>query len=77
MQKMNLPKVCSSSVCKAVKDMNSFEHIDETIASLDDGLSKARLPQSMKLYRATRANSSTACATTKPRSITTKHASSN
>ena len=56
MQKMNLPKVCSHSVCKAVKDMNSFEHIDETIASLDDGLSKARLPQSMKLYRAIKTN---------------------
>lgn len=56
MQKMDIPRVCSPSVCKAVKDMNSFEHIDETISSLDDGLSKARLPQSMKLYRAIKTN---------------------
>lgn len=56
MQEMNLPRACSPSVCKAVKDMNSFEHIDETISSLDEGLSKARLPQSMKLYRAIKTN---------------------
>lgn len=56
MQKMNLPRGFSPSVCKAVKDMNSFEHIDQTIASLDDGLSRARLPQSMKLYRAIKTN---------------------
>lgn len=56
MQEMNLPRGCSPSVCKAVKDMNSFEHIDETISSLDEGLSKARLPQSMKLYRAIKTN---------------------
>lgn len=56
MQEMNLPRDCSPSVCKAVKDMNSFKHIDETISSLDEGLSKARLPQSMKLYRAIKTN---------------------
>lgn len=56
MQEMNLPRGCSPSVCKAVKDMNSFEHIDETISSLDEGLSRARLPQSMKLYRAIKTN---------------------
>lgn len=56
MQGMNLQRGCSPSVCKAVKDMNSLEHIDETISSLDEGLSKARLPQSMKLYRAIKTN---------------------
>lgn len=56
MQKMDVPKGCMPSICKAVKDTNSLEHIDETIASLDDGLSKARLPQSMKLYRAIKTN---------------------
>lgn len=56
MQEMDLPRGCSPSVCKAVKDINSFEHIDETISSLDEGLSNARLPQSMKLYRAIKTN---------------------
>lgn len=56
MQEMNIPRNCYPSICTAVKDMNSLEHIDSTLASLDDALSKARLPQSMKLYRAIRTN---------------------
>ncbi len=52
MQEMNIPRNCYPSIYTAVKAMDSLEHIDSTLASLDDGLSKARLPQSMKLYRA-------------------------
>lgn len=56
MQEMNIPRNCYPSICTAVKGMDSLEHIDSTLESLDDGLSKARLPQSMKLYRAIRTN---------------------
>ena len=56
MQEMNIPRSCYPSICTAVKGMDSLEHIDSTIASLDDGLSKSRLPQSMKLYRAIKTN---------------------
>lgn len=56
MQKMNIPRNCYPSICTAVKGMDSLEHIDSTLANLDDGLSKSRLPQSMKLYRAIKTN---------------------
>lgn len=56
MEEMNLPKNCFPSICKTIKDINSLEHIDETISSLDEGLSRTRLPQSMKLYRAIKTN---------------------
>lgn len=56
MQEMNIPRNCYPSICTAVKGMDSLEHIDSTLSSLDEGLSKARLPQSMKLYRAIRTN---------------------
>ena len=51
-----MPRNCYPSICTAVKSMDSLEHIDSTLASLDDGLSKSRLPQSMKLYRAIKTN---------------------
>lgn len=56
MKKMNIPHNCYPSICTAVKGMDSLEHIDSTLASLDDGLSKSRLPQSLKLYRAIKTN---------------------
>ena len=56
MQEINIPRNCYPSICTAVKGMDSLAHIDSTLSSLDDGLSKARLPQSMKLYRAIRTN---------------------
>lgn len=56
MQKINIPHNCYPSICTAVKGMDSLEHIDSTLASLEDGLSKSRLPQSMKLYRAIKTN---------------------
>lgn len=56
MQEVNIPRNCYTSICMAVKSMDSLEHIDGTLASLDDGLSKSRLPQSMKLYRAIKTN---------------------
>lgn len=48
----NIPHNCYPSICTAVKDMDSLEHIDSTLSNLDEGLSKARLSNSMKLYRA-------------------------
>lgn len=51
-QQRNIPHNCYPSICTAVKDMDSLEHIDSTLSNLDEGLSKARLPNSMKLYRA-------------------------
>lgn len=56
MKEIDIPHNCYSSVCAAVKDMDSLEHIDDTLANLDEGLSKSRLPQSMKLYRAIKTN---------------------
>ena len=56
MAEMNIPRSCYPSVCTAVKSMDSLEHIDTTLANLDEGLSKSRLPQSMKLYRAIKTN---------------------
>ena len=51
-QQRNIPHNCYPSICTAVKDMDSLEHIDSTLSNLDEGLSKARLSKSMKLYRA-------------------------
>lgn len=56
MQEKNIPRNCYPSICTAVKGMDSLEHIDSTLADLDEGLSKSRLPQSMKLYRAIKTN---------------------
>lgn len=56
MAEINIPRSCYPSVCTAVKGMDSLEHIDTTLANLDEGLSKSRLPQSMKLYRAIKTN---------------------
>lgn len=56
MQEMNIPHNCYPSICTAVKGMDSLQHIDSTLTNLDDGLSKARLPQSIKLYRAIKTN---------------------
>lgn len=55
----HIPNNCYPTINTAIKYLNSFKHIDETIKQLDDGLSKARLPQSMKLYRAIKSNSNT------------------
>ena len=51
-QQRNIPHNCYPSICTAVKDMDSLEHIDSTLSNLDEGLSKAKLSKSMKLYRA-------------------------
>jgi len=50
----DIPSGCYTSINKSVKDLNNYHHIDETIEQLDEGLSKAQLPCSMKLYRAIR-----------------------
>lgn len=51
-QQRNIPHNCYPSICTAIKDMDSLEHIDSTLSNLDEGLSKARLSKSIKLYRA-------------------------
>lgn len=52
MQQRGLPP--NSHVCarSAIQSMDRSVHIDETIAQLEDGIGKTRLPKSMKLYRA-------------------------
>lgn len=59
MQELNVPSKCYASACLAVKDMDSLKHIDSTLSSLDEGLSKSKLPESMKLYRAIKTNGET------------------
>lgn len=56
LEKLDIPKNCLTSMNSAIKNFNSLEHIYETIKQLDDGLSKARLPESMKVYRAIKSN---------------------
>lgn len=51
-QQRNIPHNCYPSICTAIKDMDSLEHIDSTLSNLDEGLSKSRLSKSIKLYRA-------------------------
>ena len=55
----HIPNNCYPTINTAIKNLNSFQHIDETIEQLDAGLSKARIPQSMKLYRAVKSKSTT------------------
>ena len=56
LNEINISSNCYSSVCTAIKSKNSLSHIESTLVNLDEGLSKARLPQSMKLYRAIKTN---------------------
>ena len=56
LNEINISSNCYSSVCTAIKSKNSLAHIESTLVNLDEGLSKARLPQSMKLYRAIKTN---------------------
>ena len=53
----NLPNACKASINKSVQSMDRFNHIDETVAELDDALSKTQLINSMKVYRAVKGNS--------------------
>ncbi len=53
---MNIPRNCYSPICTAVSGMDKLKHIDITIESLDEGLSKSKLPESIKLYRAIKTN---------------------
>lgn len=53
---MNIPRNCYSPICTAVSGMDKLKHIDTTIESLDEGLSKSKLPESIKLYRAIKTN---------------------
>lgn len=55
----HIPNNCYPTINTAIKHLNSFQHIDETIKQLDDGLSKARIPQFMKLYRAVKSKTTT------------------
>lgn len=53
----NIPNNCYPTINTAIKHFDSYEHIDETIKQLDEGLSKSSLPHSVKLYRAIKSNS--------------------
>ena len=49
---LDLPGSSKASMFTATKNMNNLNHIDETINSLDDALSKSYINESVKVYRA-------------------------
>lgn len=51
-EETSLPRSCKASVNMTIKHLYALKHIDSTLSSLDEGLSKTQLPTSMKLYRA-------------------------
>lgn len=51
LQQYGLPNKYVAAVQTSVRNLDSYHHLDETLASLDKGLSTS-LPESMKLFRA-------------------------
>lgn len=56
MEQMEIPQNSRVSVRSAIQLMDRCTHIDETIASLDEGLGNTHLDKSMKLYRAVKSS---------------------
>ena len=56
MEGMGLKQNSRVSVRSAMQSMHRCNHIDETIASLDEGLGSTNMPKSMKLYRAVKSS---------------------
>lgn len=56
MEKMGLQQSARVSVRTAISSMDRCTHIDQTIASLEDGLGKTQLEKPMKLYRAVKSS---------------------
>ena len=56
MEEIGLKQNSRVSVRSAMQSMNRCTHIDETIASLEEGLGSTNIPKSMKLYRAVKSS---------------------
>ena len=56
MEQIGLQQNSRVSVRSAMQSMDRCTHIDETIASLEDGLGSTNMPKSMKLYRAVKSS---------------------
>ena len=56
MEQMGIQQNSRVSVRSAMQSMDRCTHIDETIASLDEGLGSTHLDKSMKLYRAVKSS---------------------
>ena len=56
MEQMGIQQNSRVSVRSAMQSMDRCAHIDETIASLDEGLGSTHLDKSMKLYRAVKSS---------------------
>ena len=56
MEEIGLKQNSRVSVRSAMQSMNRCTHIDETIASLEEGLGSTNIPKSMKLYRAAKSS---------------------
>ena len=56
MEQIGLKQNNRVSVRTAIQSMDRCKHIDETIASLEDGLGRTNMPKSMKLYRAVKSS---------------------
>ena len=56
MEQIGLKQNSRVSVRSAMQSMHRCTHIDETIASLEEGLGSTNMPKSMKLYRAVKSS---------------------
>lgn len=56
MEQIGLKQNSRVSVRSAMQSMDRCTHIDETIASLEEGLGSTNMPKSMKLYRAVKSS---------------------
>ena len=56
MEKIGLKQESRVSIRSAMQSMHRCTHIDETIASLEEGLGSMNMPKSMKLYRAVKSS---------------------
>ncbi len=56
MEQIGLKQNSYVSVRSAMQSMHRCTHIDETIASLEEGLGSTNMPKSMKLYRAVKSS---------------------
>lgn len=56
MTQLGIPNNCQVSVRAAIREMDNYTHIDDTVKALNDGLADTRLPSSMVLYRAVKSS---------------------
>lgn len=56
MSQLGIPNNCQVSVRAAIREMDNYTHIDDTVKSLNEGLADTRLPSSMVLHRAVKSS---------------------